>query len=129
MFNFRDRVSLYSLALSNPHGFTGFPHKWVLGHYFLNGQETKVPIWIMPREPEVSPNWFSGITMAGLSCSAKVLCTPGSASPTSLTNIGWVFPEAASCGLNTVDLVDDVAVSTRDGAGDGVGHTCEGAGV
>ena len=73
----------------------------------------------------MSTNWFIGVNVAGLSSSAQVLSTPSSAGPTSLTNISWVNFEAGSSGLDAVDLVDDVVVSTRDG----VGHTCEGAGV
>ena len=77
----------------------------------------------------MSTNWFIGVNVAGLSSSAQVLSTPSSAGPTSLTNISWVNFEAGSSGLDAVDLVDDVVVCTGDGAGNGVGVPCEGAGV
>ena len=73
----------------------------------------------MSREPKVLPNRFGSITVAGLSSSAQVLNTPSPA--TSFTNVGRLNCGAASSGLNTGDLVDDVVVCTRDGVGDGIG--------
>ena len=83
----------------------------------------------MSREPEVLPNRFGSFTVAGLSSSAQVLSTPSPASTTSFTNVGWLNCGAASSGLDTGDLVDDVVVRTHDGVGDGIGVPCEAAGV
>ena len=83
----------------------------------------------MSRKPEVLPNRFGSITVAGLSSSAQVLSTPSPGSATSFTNVGWLNCGAGSSGLDTGDLVDDVVVCTGDGVGDGVGLPCQAAGV
>ena len=75
------------------------------------------------------PNRFGSITVAGLGSSAQVLSTPSPGSATSFTNVGWLNCGAGSSGLDTGDLVDDVAVCTGDGVGDGIGVPCEEAGV
>lgn len=83
----------------------------------------------MSRKPEMLPNRFDSITVAGLGSSAQVLSTPSPGSTTSFTNVGWMSCEAGSSGLDTGDLVDDVVVCTGDGVGDGVGLPCEAAGM
>ena len=69
----------------------------------------------MSREPEMSTHWFIGVNMARFSSSIQVLSTPSSAGPARFTNIGWVYLEARSSGLDTGDLVDDIIVCTCDG--------------
>ena len=121
--------SIHCLTLPYPHGLPSFSHKWVPRHNPLNRQKFEVPMRFMSREPKVLPNRFGSITVAGLSSSAQVLSTPSPASTTSFTNVGWLNCGAASSGLDTGDLVDDVVVRTRDGVGDGIGVACEAAGV